>query len=472
MLWSRVSRVALALMLVLMSAAALALAPHADAADASTPSWWNGDCDANHWNAEAAAHGWTGAGAHRLGASYLGVPVCGPRRSVDGAPDVQWSKSGWGHYEWECVELTMRFMNQVYGVTPYGANGNQVVANYKTSYGGGLVAVSNGTPGTAPQPGDIMAFDSANSAFGHAAVVTYTQVDANGNGKIALMSQNDTSDGWRKLTVVAWQVQGFGSYVPTAWLHDPQGRGGAGVGAPASSPTSTPSSSSLSKIFLRNSLTTGVADASFRFGPAGSQVLACDWDGDGVDTPAWFMNGTWAIINKNVAGAEVWYTTFGRKGDIPVCGDWNGDGKDTIGVVRNGVFMLRNINTGGTPDLQFAFGAPTDRPVVGDWNGDGIDTVGVYRNGVFYLRNTNSAGDADLTFGYGDPGDQPLAGDWNGDGKDTIGIWRNGALYLSNRNATGVADYVFGYGDPGDAAIIGDWNNAGKDTLGVVRSGA
>src|SRR2546430_14817683 len=43
MLWSRVSRVALALMLVLMSAAALALAPHADAADAPTPSWWNGD---------------------------------------------------------------------------------------------------------------------------------------------------------------------------------------------------------------------------------------------------------------------------------------------------------------------------------------------------------------------------------------------------------------------------------------------
>jgi hypothetical protein len=440
------------------------------AAEAPTPSWWSGDCDANHWNAEAAAAGWTGPGAHRLGASYLGVPVCGPRRSGDGAPDVRWSKPGWGHFEWECVELAMRFMNVVYGVMPYGANGNQVVANYKPSYGGDLVAISNGTTGLAPQPGDIMSFDSPNSAFGHAAVVTYTQVDTNGNGKIALMTQNDTADGWRKLTVTAWQVQGFGSYAPSAWLHDPQGRGGAGVAAPASTATSSGSASSLHRVFLRNSLTTGVADASFKFGPTGAQVLACDWDGDGVDTPAWFMNGTWAIINKNSAGAEVWTTTFGRTGDVALCGDWNGDGKDTIGVYRDGAFLLRNINTDGPPDLQFAFGASTDRPVVGDWNGDGTDTVGVYRDGMYYLRNSNSAGVPDATFGYGDPGDQPLAGDWNGDGKDTIGIWRNGALYLSNRNATGVADYVFGYGDPGDAAIIGDWNHDGTDKLGVVRA--
>jgi len=467
--FARVFRIALVVAVV--ACGSLVLAPSARSAEAPTPSWWDGDCDANHWNAQAGTQGWTGAGAHRLGASYLGVPVCGPRRSVDGAPDVQWSKQGWGHFEWECVELAMRFMNLVYGVKPYGANGNQVVSNYNASYGGGLVAISNGTTGVAPQPGDVMSFDNPNSAFGHAAVVTYAQVDANGNGKVALMSQNDTADGWRKLTVTAWQVQGFGKYTPTAWLHDPQGRGGTGVAAPSATPTSTSDSSSSMRVYLRNALTTGIADSSFKFGPAGAQLLACDWDGDGVDTPAWFLNGTWAIINKNVAGAEVWYTTFGRKGDVPVCGDWDGNGKDTIGVFRSGVFLLRNVNTGGSPDLQFAYGAPTDRPVVGDWNGDGIDTIGVFRGGAFFLRNSNSSGVAEYTFGYGDPGDQPLSGDWNGDGKDTIGIWRNGALYLANRNATGIADYVFGYGDPGDAALIGDWNNNGTDELGVVRAG-
>src|SRR4051794_2870347 len=119
---------AVALMATLTVAAQLVQQPVAQA-DASTPSWWNGDCDANFWNMQAASKGWTGAGAHRLGAVYMGVPVCGPRRSVDGAPDVLWTRSGWGEYEWECVELAMRFMIQIYGVSPYSANGNSVVRN-------------------------------------------------------------------------------------------------------------------------------------------------------------------------------------------------------------------------------------------------------------------------------------------------------------------------------------------------------
>src|SRR4051794_13865648 len=155
------------------------------AAAAPTPSWWSGDCDANHWNQAAAALGWQGAGAHRLGASYLGVPVCGPRRSGDSAPDVQWAKPGWGHFEWECTELAFRFMALVYGVTPYGANGNTVVANYRTSYGGGLQTVVNGTAGRAPTPGDVISFDSPDG-FGHVAVVTLSKVDGAGNGTLTL----------------------------------------------------------------------------------------------------------------------------------------------------------------------------------------------------------------------------------------------------------------------------------------------
>ncbi|MEY2460758.1 MAG: hypothetical protein QOG30_2588 [Acidimicrobiaceae bacterium] len=221
-------------LLVLLAAAALAVIPAPAQADApgvnGGPSWWDGDCDANHWNAAAASQGWTGEGAHRLGASYLNVAVCGPRRSGDGAPDVRWSRTGWGHYEWECVELTMRFMAQIYGVSAYGANGNQVVTNYSTSYGGGLQKVNNGTPGVAPLPGDVIAFDDPGRPnvtvhYGHAAVVTATAVDKNGNGTITMMSQNDSTDGWRKVTVTNWTVGGFGYEVTTGWLHDPQGRG-------------------------------------------------------------------------------------------------------------------------------------------------------------------------------------------------------------------------------------------------------
>jgi len=223
--------------------------------------------------------------------------------------------------------------------------------------------------------------------------------------------------------------------------------------------------------FLRNALTTGIADSQFNLGTAGDRVMACDWNGDGVDTPGIFRQGVWYITDQLGAGG-VRSFTFGGVFDTPVCGDWDGDGKDSPGVYRAGTFFLRNSATTGAADIAFSFGDAGDRPAVGDWDGNGTDTVGVYRNGVYFLRNSNSTGPASAVFGYGDPGDRPLIGDWNGDGKDTVGIWRNGALYLTNRNITGVADYIFGYGDPGDAPIIGDWNNNGKDKLGVVRGGA
>ena len=203
-------------------------------ADAGAPSWWNGDCNANTWNSIAAAMGWTGAGAHRLGASYLGVPVCGPRPGADGAPNVAWSKPGWGELEWQCPELAFRFMAQFYGVSAYGANGGDVVRNYGSSAGGGLVKIDNGTVGMPPLPGDVISFDNAGAA-GHVGVVASSSVDELGNGSITMLSQNDTADGWRTLAVAAWHVQGFGSYTPYGWLHDPLGRAGPAAPAPPSS---------------------------------------------------------------------------------------------------------------------------------------------------------------------------------------------------------------------------------------------
>jgi len=167
--------------------------------------------------------GWHGAGAHPLGASYLGIPVCGPRPAEDGAPDVLWRRPGWGELEFECVELAMRFMAQVYGVAPYGANGDNVVRNYTAADGGHLVKIANGSAGHAPLPGDVISFDSPG--LGHVAVVAASNVDAAGNGSITLLSQNDTTNGWRTLGVTHWKVASFGSEVPYGWLHDPAGRG-------------------------------------------------------------------------------------------------------------------------------------------------------------------------------------------------------------------------------------------------------
>ena len=202
-------------------------APAAASGTGGPAPWWTGQCDSGWWNQRAAALGWHGVGAHPLGASYLGVAVCGPRPGADDAPDVLWRRAGWGEEEFECVELAMRFMAEIYGVSAYGANGDDVVRNYRTTDGGGLVKVNNGTVGKPPVPGDVMSFDSPG--LGHAAVVAASSVNASGNGSITLLSQNDTTNGWRTLAVSHWKVASFGDQVPYGWLHDPAGRGNPGA---------------------------------------------------------------------------------------------------------------------------------------------------------------------------------------------------------------------------------------------------
>lgn len=199
--------------------------PAVSATDKGAPAWWDGDCDANRFNRIAASFGWDGIGAHRMGASYLGIPVCGPRPWVDGSPNVLWGRAGWGEAEWQCVELAQRFMAQVYGTRAYQANGSQVVSNYRTTYGGNLVKISNGTVGKAPAPGDIVSFTTPNNPWGHVGVIAKSNVDANGNGTVQMMSQNDTSDGWRTLPVNGWRLGSLGTLRAYGWLHDPAGRG-------------------------------------------------------------------------------------------------------------------------------------------------------------------------------------------------------------------------------------------------------
>lgn len=179
------------------------------------PSWWSGACDSGNY-----------AGGKALGAEYRNVQVCGPRPGADGAPNrlVNFFPGAWGELEWQCVELSMRFMYLAYDVHPYGANGKDVYDNYSTAYGGGLVKIANGTVGTPPKPGDVLSFGpTVYSAFGHTGVVAQSTVDASGNGTVKILSQNDTADGWRTLTVTNWNVTagvaGLGA-IP-GWLHSP-----------------------------------------------------------------------------------------------------------------------------------------------------------------------------------------------------------------------------------------------------------
>jgi len=184
-----------------------------------------------------------------------------------------------------------------------------------------------------------------------------------------------------------------------------------------------------SRFYLRNSNTTGVADITVSFGPAGS-------------------------------------------GWLPITGDWNGDGTDTIGLFNPVLskFYLRNSNTTGVADITVSFGRGGSgwTPVVGDWNGDGTDTIGLFdpAKSRFYLRNSNTTGVAEIaaSFGPGGSGWLPLTGDWDGDGTDTIGLFNPvlSKFYLRNSNTTGVADITvsFGPGGSGWTPLTGDWDGS------------
>lgn len=208
--------------------------------------------------------------------------------------------------------------------------------------------------------------------------------------------------------------------------------------------------------FLKNALTTGVADASFVYGNPGDVPLMCDWDGNGSKTPGVRRGITFYLRNLNSSGIADVAIAFGDPGDVPVCGDWDGDGDETIGVVRGNQWFLFNRSDPGFDPTSpvFTYGNPGDVPVVGDWDGDSDDTPGVKRGIRFYLRNTASGGPANVDpFDFGNPGDVPVIADWDGNGTETVGLFRLGSWFFRNANTTGPAETPFGFGQAGDRGL-------------------
>ena len=83
------------------------------------PPWWSGPCDDNHYPGSFPLSSWDG------------LKACGPGPNRGGYDSVvEFFPGAWGEYEWECVELSMRWLYLEYGVRPYSANGSGVVWNY------------------------------------------------------------------------------------------------------------------------------------------------------------------------------------------------------------------------------------------------------------------------------------------------------------------------------------------------------
>lgn len=162
------------------------------------------------------------SGSVPLGTYFRGMPACGPVGTSYGP--VPFPVSGHGEYEWQCAELSMRFMYLTYGTIAYSANGNTVVSNYpKSSNKKNYVLVvvpNNGVPNVLPLAGDVLSYSGPDPRYGHTTVVLSTEVDSNGNGTVYVIEQNDPYNipgqpaGLGKLYVNNWKLT---SYV-TNWL--------------------------------------------------------------------------------------------------------------------------------------------------------------------------------------------------------------------------------------------------------------
>ncbi len=227
-----------------------------------------------------------------------------------------------------------------------------------------------------------------------------------------------------------------------------------------------------SLITLQRSFDRSIDSAGYQIGESGSQLVAGDWDNNGLDSIGVFdpATGLFRLNNSNGNSASFFEVTpfvYGGSGFVALAGDWNWDGSDTVGVYdpETSNFYLRNSNDSGAADAgQFTFGRPGWVPLVGDWDGDGFDGIGMYdpETATFYLRNSLSAGAPDIEpFSVGISGWQPIAGDWNDDGIVTVGVYNpeTATFFLRNSNTTGVADVApFNYGLPGMDPIVGDWD--------------
>jgi hypothetical protein len=175
---------------------------------ARTPPWWSGVCDVNDHPGSFPLSSWDG------------LTACAPGPNRGGYDQtVLYFPGAWGEYEWECVELSMRWMYLEYGVHPYAANGAGVVSNYSPADGGDLHAVAN-DGSSVPQPGDVISMGS-DWEEGHTVVVTGTHV-VHGNGYISILEQNaNGGNGQNTIAVVDDYVEPEYGFTVTGWLAVP-----------------------------------------------------------------------------------------------------------------------------------------------------------------------------------------------------------------------------------------------------------
>ena len=165
--------------------------------DVGPPAWWSGICDDNNYFSDLTAHN---IHSNPIGVPWHGVQACGPVTYKSPYPHhvVPFFSGTWGEIEFECVELSMRFLYQEWGIQPWSGDANTI----KDSPPASMVFYPNGTH--AIVPGDILTENgTTQNSYGHTMIIT---------GTINILEQNASSNGSRSLYVTNWNVN------PDAWV--------------------------------------------------------------------------------------------------------------------------------------------------------------------------------------------------------------------------------------------------------------
>jgi len=331
------------------------------------PSWWdNTVCDTVNY-----------PGSYHLGGSYNGVLACGPGPMQGGTDHlVHFFVGAVGEYEWECLELSMRYMYLAYDINPYyipSGYAKDLVSYYKTAYPNGFLVPTTNNGSNVPTPGDI--FSSNNGIgdyYGHTGVITAVNV-INGNGTITILEQNHTlpSDGTRLITV-SNGVLGGGI---TSWLHNPEN-----------------GDNYDDDVFQA----TGLTDYGWRVSMGGntawqslkastttkSSLMLGDFDNDGYTDDVFQATGQseygWRV---SMGGTNAWESlkaSTTTKASL-MLGDFDNDGYVDDVFQASGVSGIGwRVSMNGTSEWQTINGSTTQRNTlsIGDFNHDGyIDDV-------------------------------------------------------------------------------------------------
>ncbi|MBV8195860.1 MAG: CHAP domain-containing protein [Candidatus Dormibacteraeota bacterium] len=156
---------------------------------------------------------------YNIGASFDNVYACGPVLGT-------WWSNDLLEGDFQCVELSLRFLWDAYGLRPGSANGANLVSQVHAQYPS--IPIDYPGVGQLPAPGDVVSLSGGPNADpdGHTAVVTGVSVDTSGNGEIGLMEQNGASNGWDQINVSSWNetfgspsyANGYYYYPNVSWL--------------------------------------------------------------------------------------------------------------------------------------------------------------------------------------------------------------------------------------------------------------